>query len=211
MAIKLDLSKAFDRVDWDFLQRVMHVLGLPWTWVNRVMTCVRTVRYSILVNGSLTEEFTPSRGLRHGDPLSPFLFLFCAEGLSSMLSNAMQTRALQGSKVCRGGPQLSHLFFADDSLLFGTATEKEALTLVTLLQQYRAVSRQQINLAKSSIFFSCNTPSEVQVKIKEILNISQVLAEDKYLGMPLLIGKSKKHLFCLYSGSYLDKDQGLEE
>ncbi|GLT33352.1 hypothetical protein SLA2020_079500 [Shorea laevis] len=195
MAIKLDLSKAFDRVEWDFLQGVMQNMGLPSSWIDRVMTCVRTVEYSILLNGSITREFTPSRGIRQGDPLSPFLFLFCAEGLYSLLENGLQSEDLKGATVCRVGPKISHLFFADDSLLFGAATEREATHLVHILQHYSAVSGQQINLDKSSIFFSCNTPNNVKTRVMEILNISQVLADDKYLGMPLLIGRNKSICF----------------
>ncbi|GLU03181.1 hypothetical protein SLE2022_203960 [Rubroshorea leprosula] len=102
--------------------------------------CVRTVEYSILVNGSITREFTPSRGIRHGDPLSPFLFLFCVEGLSSLLANGLKKGDLKGAAVCRGGPKISHLFLADDSLLFGVANEREATHLVNILQQYGIVS-----------------------------------------------------------------------
>lgn len=121
------------------------------------MTCVQTVEYSILVNGLLTKEFTPSRGIRQEDHLS-LLFLFCAEGLLYMLSDGLQRGDLKGATVSCGGPKLSHLFIVDGSLLFGVANERKAFNLVAILQQYGAVSGQQINLNQLSIFSNRNTP-----------------------------------------------------
>ncbi|GLT29624.1 hypothetical protein SLA2020_044780 [Shorea laevis] len=112
-----------------------------------------------------------------------------------MLSTGLQQGNLKRATICRGGPKLSHLFFADDSLLFGVANEGETVKLVSILQQYGAISGQQINLNKSSIFFSCNTSRDVQSKVMKILNISQIISNDKYLGMPLLIGRSKSICF----------------
>jgi hypothetical protein len=82
---KLDLSKAYDRVDWHFLESTMHKMGFSHRWIQWIMACVTTVSYSIKFNGTLLEAFSPFRGLRQGDPLSPFLFLLMADGLSALL------------------------------------------------------------------------------------------------------------------------------
>jgi hypothetical protein len=81
------------------------------------MKCVTTINYQIKVNGEYTTRIYPQRGLRQGDPLSPYLFILCAEGLSAMLQKAEENGKLKGLKVCRGAPSVNHLFFADDSLI----------------------------------------------------------------------------------------------
>lgn len=125
MAMKLDMSKAYDRVDWDFLERVLIKLGLCRDWINMVMGCVQTVSYVVLVNGVPTNSFYPERGLRQGDPLSPFLFSFCAEAFLALLKQAEEQGRIHGVKVARNAPAVSHLFFADDTILFTRATREE--------------------------------------------------------------------------------------
>ena len=88
LALKLDISKAYDRVEWNFLKGIMSKLGLSERWIDRVMSCVISTSFSVLINGKAYDNIRPSRGLHQGDPLSPYLFLLCAKGFSSMLAKA---------------------------------------------------------------------------------------------------------------------------
>lgn len=107
--VKLDMSKVYDRVEWRFLHDMMVQLGFQSGWVELVMKCISSVSYRIKVNGEFPEGFKPERGLRQGDPLSPYLFPICAEGFSSLLQKAEEEGRLQGVKICRDAPSVSHL------------------------------------------------------------------------------------------------------
>ena len=125
MAIKLDMSKAYDRVEWSYLESVMRRVGFTERWIKLLMLCVKTVSYSILVNEKPKGMIKPTRGIHQGDPLSPFLFLFCTEGLNGLITKAGEKGDIKGYALCRNSPRLTHLFFADDSLLFCRATIQE--------------------------------------------------------------------------------------
>ena len=165
MAAKLDMSKAFDRVKWGFIQGVMEKLGFSSRWVNLVMKCITSVSYSVIINGVACGNIVPTRGLRQGDPLSPTLFLICTEGLSALINEATRNQRLTGISICRGSPSVTHLLFADDSILFCKASAGECRELKVLLQKYEDASGQKINIDKSSIFFSPNTALEVREEI----------------------------------------------
>ncbi|XP_041011394.1 secreted RxLR effector protein 78-like [Juglans microcarpa x Juglans regia] len=136
MSIKLDMSKAYDRLEWDFLVQIMYKLGFNTKWINLVMRCVKTVSYSILINGDPKGPIFPMRGLRQGDHLSPYLFLLSTESLISLLHSAKQSHLITGVKICRGAPRLNHLLFADDSLGFCKATQQENENVHNLLEKY---------------------------------------------------------------------------
>jgi hypothetical protein len=101
-AIKLDMSKTYDRVEWSFLERMMRRLGFAEDWVSLIMKCVSTVRYRVRINGEYTDQILPQRGLRQGDPLSPYLFIMCAEGLSALFKSAEEKGEIQGIQICPG-------------------------------------------------------------------------------------------------------------
>ena len=122
MAIKLDMSKAYDRVERPYLKAVMVKMGFDEKWINLIMLCVTTVSYSVLVNGEPKGMIHPTRGIRQGNPLSPFLFLLYTEGLNGLINNAATNGDIKGYSLCRNGPSLTHLLFADDSLLFCRVT-----------------------------------------------------------------------------------------
>ena len=115
-ALKLDMMKAYDRVEWDYLRAIMLKLGFTQNWVDIVMGMVSSVSFSVMFNGEKLEEFNPMRDIRQGDPISPYLFLLAAEGLSCLLKSSSQSSVLGGVKVAPTAPVVNHLLFADDSL-----------------------------------------------------------------------------------------------
>ena len=115
-ALKLDMMKAYDRVEWTYLRAIMTKLGFAGQWIDTVMSMVSSVSFSVMFNGEKLESFQPSRGIRQGDPISPYLFLIAAEGLSCLLKSSSQS-SLAGIKVAPTAPTINHLLFANDSLL----------------------------------------------------------------------------------------------
>ena len=126
MAVKLDMSKAYDRVEWQFVEAIMRKLGFAERWISMIMECICTVQYSVLLDEVPKGYVIPSRGLRQEDPLSPYLFLFSAEGLSALMRQTSSMGRLKGIRTSKVGPWVSHLFFADNSLLFGKASVTES-------------------------------------------------------------------------------------
>ena len=161
MALKLDMSKAYDRVEWARLEKIMEKLGFHSRWRRLMMQCISSVTYDVRINGKPSGHIIPTRGLRQGDPLSPYLFLLCAEGLSALIKKASADGLLEGISVSRGGPCLSHLFFVDDNLIFCKATIEECEVLQRVMSKNEKASGQQLNRSKTSLFFSPNTAKEI--------------------------------------------------
>ena len=111
MGLKLDMSKAYNWVEWGFLEVVMKKMGFSSKWIELIMECVCTVSYVIIVNGQPVGNIRPSRGIRQRDPLSPYLFILCAESLSSLIDKAVEKGVITGVLTSKKGPWLSHLFF----------------------------------------------------------------------------------------------------
>lgn len=107
VALRIDISKAYDRIDWGFLQNMMFRLGFSEQWISVIMLGVRTVGYSVLVNSKSVGPIHPQRGLRHGCPLSLYLCIICAQGLSCLIDQAVSSGDIHGVAVCRGAPSVS--------------------------------------------------------------------------------------------------------
>jgi hypothetical protein len=195
MGIKLDMSKAFDRVEWSFLEAVMHKLGFDAVWVRLVMICVKSVSYSVVINGNVVGNIIPSRGIRQGDYISPYLFILCAEAFSSLLHHAHTKGAISGVPTSKNGPKITHLFFADDSLVFCKANQVKWRRLLNILDTYERWSGQKINLSKTAVFFSRNTCLSRRQEILALSGLSEVNRYDSYLGLPTLVGKSRIKAF----------------
>ena len=127
-------------MEWIFLEKILLKVGFQDSWVALIMECIRTVSYSILVNGEPKGFISPSRGLRQGDPLSPYLFLFCAEWLNAIFRKVAMEGEIEGFSLYRNGPKLTHLFFADDCLIFCRSTLEECHKIQSLLNFYEVAS-----------------------------------------------------------------------
>ncbi|XP_050387444.1 uncharacterized protein LOC126803741 [Argentina anserina] len=155
------------------------------------MRIVSSVSFSILINGKFGGNVVPTRGLRQGDPLSPFLFLLVGEVLSRNIVSAVRDHKLQHIKLNRNCPGLSHLMFVDDTLCFTKANVEDYRKLRLITDSYCSASGQRINFDKSSVFFSSNTPVEIHEAIANELGIP-VSQPGVYLGLPTMWGNSKR-------------------
>ena len=211
MALKLDISKAYDWVEWSFLKKIMEKMGFGARWVNLVMECISTMSYSILVNGEPKGEIKPSRGIRPGDPLSPYLFLLCFEGFNRLIQGAVREDKIRGFSLCRNGPRISHLFFANDTLIFCRAEMGDLLELQDILNLYEKASGQQINRGKTTIFFSKAVLVENKVELSNFMRVSEVKEYEKYLGLPAVVERNKRASLNYIKERVWNKLQGWKE
>lgn len=192
-AIKLDTMKAYDRVEWGFLRQMMMRMGFKDKWIDMVMRCVCFARFSVKLNGGLFDHFIPTRGRQQGDPLSPYLFLFCVEGFSTLLRRAQQESSLRGVSFGANGPHITHLLFADSNAM------KLAQVSVSIF-----------------FYFGGGILEEQKSDLKHILGIDTKALSERYLGLPTAVGRSKEGSFkhvrersgCKVSGW---KGQGLSK
>ncbi|KAH9779368.1 reverse transcriptase domain-containing protein [Citrus sinensis] len=194
-ALKIDMAKAYDRIEWPFLSAIMLKMGFDHDFIKLIMLCVSTVSYKFSRDGMDIGPIIPSRGLRQGDPLSPYLFIICAEGLSSLIHHHEKAGMLHGVRIARCAPCLTHLFFADDCFIFFKARDQEARVMKSILSMYGTASGQKINYNKSSISFSANVNNEAVHSICSLLGVQAIDNQRNYLRLPSHIGRSKIIVF----------------
>ena len=158
--------------------------------------CVTSVKYAVRINGQPCGHIQPTRGLRQGDPLSPYLFLICAKGLSALLHQVTHRKAIKGVAASAQGPRVSHLFFTDDSLVFGRASVSEAKEIQRILKVYELSSGQQLNSNKTSLYFNPNTDNATRERVKIMFGAQVIKPHEAYLGLPSLVGRSKNNTFA---------------
>ena len=151
MVLKLDMSKAYDHVEQCFLEKLMRRMRFYSRWIDLIMECVRTVSYSILVNREPRGMINPSKGIRQGDPLSPFLFLLCTEGMHWLIMQATRAKQINGFSPCKRGPKLT------PQPPFSGANSQECGNVLKTLSDYEVSSKKKINREKMTLFFSKST------------------------------------------------------
>ncbi|XP_058756815.1 uncharacterized protein LOC131630038 [Vicia villosa] len=170
IALKLDISKAYDRIDWDYLKDVLSTMGFCQKWIGWIILCVETVDYSVGVNGKLVGPIVLGRGLRQGDSLSPYLFILCSEGLSALIKQAEAQGDIH-------------------------AAISEANMMKSILTTYEEASGQAINFQISEFYCSRNIDPVLKNLMADTLGVQQVLGTGKYLGVPSMIGRNRKATF----------------
>ena len=195
MALKLDMSKAYDRVEWSFLEKMILHLGFSDSFVSIIMSCIKSVSNAVFFNGEPVGHMKPTKGLHRGNLLSPYMFLLCAIGLQGLLHKAKSDGAIRGISICCNGPRISQLFFADDSVLFYHAKQAKCQVILNILASYERGSGQKINKDKTNLFFSTNTPQDVQESIQQLLGVPSIRNFEKYLVILALVGRGKKQSF----------------
>ncbi|KAH9673795.1 reverse transcriptase domain-containing protein [Citrus sinensis] len=192
MAVKVDLEKAYDRLRWDFIHDTLKDVGLPKEFIRITMECITTARMQILWGGEITEEFTPSRGIRQGDPLSPYIFVLCIERLSHAINLAVRNGSWCPIRLSRNGVPLTHLIFTDDLLLLAEASCNQAHMINNVLNIFCSCSGELISKQKTRVYFSKNVTAEKARKIIDSLGFAATDNLGKYLGMPLLHNRVTK-------------------
>ena len=185
MTIKVDLAKAYDRIEWSFIHKVLKAFHFPQNLIELIMSCVTTTSISILFNGSKLNSFKPSRGIRQGDPLSPYLFILCMEYLGALIEKECVAKRWIPIKASRENVAISHLFFADDLMLFAKVSKEGCEAIKDVLDVFCVESGQKISLEKSWIYFSPNVQSNIKDKACEYLGIHETTNIGRYLGFPL--------------------------
>ncbi|XP_057803511.1 uncharacterized protein LOC131018823 [Salvia miltiorrhiza] len=189
MACKIDIKKAFDTLRWDFLLAVLKVGGYDEKFVNWIRIILHSARLSILYNGRLHGYFACSRGVRQGDPLSPLLFGIAEDVLSALLRNCVAAGKLTPMNICRARPFPTHFLYADDILVFCTASEENARTLRHILTFYGDISGQFYSPEKSHIYFTDKVSTALKRAIGRSIDFAPGAFPFTYLGVPLFVGR----------------------
>lgn len=188
---KSDIAKAYDTVSWKYLDSMMQLKGFGQKWCQMVGECLRSGTSSVLINASPTYEFSLSRGLRQGDPLSPFLFTLVMEGLNNVISSAVTSNSYKGVEVGDNRVPLTHLFFADDSIFFGEWSVENILNIVRILFCFQKTAGLKLNLDKSFLFGIGQNLCEVE-NMALIIGCKAGQLPSIFLGMPIGVNMGAK-------------------
>eukprot|EP00253_Pinus_taeda_P004365 PITA_04365 len=181
MMIKLDLSKAYDRLNWKYLETVLERFGFHQRWIAWIHNLISSPHFFVLVNGSPSKTFNASRGIRQGDPMSPFLFILAVEGLGRFIKQERTANRIKGLQIWGNNLPLTHQQFVDDIMLFGEPTVREVRQLRRILDLFAEACGLEINKDKSCIFIF-NTIDQVKSHLIRILGFKKGELPTKYLG-----------------------------
>lgn len=190
-AIKVDLNKAYDRLNWNFIWRILMEVQIPEEMSKVIMHSVTSKKTNVKWNGDRRKLFRPQRGIRQGDPISPYLFVMCIDKLSHLIGDAVAKGTWKALKVERNGPDASHLIFTDDLFLFGEATKNQMTSVTGILITFCEISEQQVSCDKTIILFSPKIDRRTRDKLTRMSGYKERNSLGRYLGISLT-GKTPK-------------------
>ena len=191
------MEKAYDRLDWNFIRVCMEKFGFSPVWINCIMECISTITFSVLINGCPGDVFKPTRGIRQGDPLSPYLFILCAEVLARLIQSASDSpKNPLGIRISRLNDKIPFITFADDTLIFTKATDEGCTKIKDILDKYYQFSRQKVNFHKSSFQCTRNITPARKIHFQGLPGMQEAATLSHYLGCPIIDGKITGQTFA---------------
>lgn len=177
MAIKVYFEKTYDRLSWNFIYETLCLAGVLMDLVRVIMECISSLIVQLLWNRELTKSFIPSRGIRQGDPILPYIFMLCIDRLRHGINQVVREGRWEPIKLARQVIPITHVFFIDDLLL---------LVIKDVLNSFCVSFGEKVSTSKMLTFFSHNVNVVDVKKIREKLGFTTTKDLGNYLGMPLL-------------------------
>ncbi|XP_049362737.1 uncharacterized protein LOC125827465 [Solanum verrucosum] len=195
VVVKLDMTKAYDRVSWVFMTKVLRKFGFSEVIIDMIWRLLSNNWYSICINGQIHGLFQSTRGLKQGDHLSPTLFIIGAEVLSRTLNALHSDSSYLGYGLPKWSPNINHLSYVDDTILFCSGDRGSIIKMMMVLWRYEEVSGQLINMAKSYFYLHEKTPLICSIRLRKLTGIRQWEFPVTYLGCPVFYGRKKSSYF----------------
>lgn len=186
MIVKIDLDKAYDMLEWSFVEGTVRDIALPEKIIDVIMSLLHRSSFKILFNGEITERIKTRHDLRQGDPLSPYLFILCLECLGHWIQHKVDVVVWRPLRASWGGMRISHLFFADDLLLFVEGIVEQALCIRDSLDGFYRASGQKVSFNKLMLFVSPNMDKQTADELCLKLEIPLIEELGRYLGHNLI-------------------------
>ncbi|KAJ4811749.1 RNA-directed DNA polymerase (reverse transcriptase)-related family protein [Rhynchospora pubera] len=190
--LKADISKAFDKLNWQFLYESMRFLNVPDMIITMMSSGFSRARVSININGNMSGFITPTRGLRQGCPMSPYAFIMAMEMLTRLMGQLQVEGRLSGVKLARTSPAITHLIYADDLVVLGNTEKNELQNIIDAFSLFGHASGLEMNPAKSKVWFSKSCQQEHIHMTLNALQVDPAGESEKYLGALLVDGRSAK-------------------